>query len=391
MKNWSENKMRDFSSKNVNNIEISGIRKFFNKVVEVEGAISLTLGQPDFPVPESIKKAIIQAINEDKTTYTSNAGLLELRKEISAYLNNEFSINYEADEICTTIGGSEALLSTFTALINSGDKVLIPTPAYPAYESSVKLLGGEVINYQLKDDFTLNLEELKNLIKEEKPKILVLSFPTNPTGALLSKENKEGLVQLIKEEEIIVISDEIYSALCYSEEYYSVAQSDEIKEKVILVSGFSKMFSMTGLRLGYVCAVESVMKHIIKVHQYNVSCAPSIVQYGALEGLKNGLKDVELMKLEFQKRRDYVYNRLIEMGISVVEPLGAFYIFPYIKEFNLSSDEFCHRLLFEKKLAIVPGSAFGPGGEGYIRISYCYAMEQLVLALDKLEEFIKEI
>ncbi|SHH78762.1 pyridoxal phosphate-dependent aminotransferase [Clostridium grantii] len=383
--------MSDFSSKNVNNIEISGIRKFYNKVCQVPGAISLTLGQPDFPVPLTIKEAIIKAINEDKTTYTSNAGLLELREEISTYLKNEFSINYEADEICTTIGGSEALLSTFTALINSGDKVLIPTPAYPAYESSVKLLGGEVINYELKEDFTLNLEELKILIKEEKPKILVLSFPTNPTGALLSKENKDNLVQLIKEEEIIVISDEIYSALCYSDEYYSVAQSEEIKNKVILVSGFSKMFSMTGLRLGYVCATESIMKHIIKVHQYNVSCAPSIVQYGAYEGLKNAMEDVCFMKKEFQKRRDYVYGRLIEMGIDVVEPLGAFYIFPSIKKFNLSSDEFCHRLLFEKKLAIVPGSAFGVGGEGYIRISYCYSMKQLVLALDKLEEFLKEL
>ncbi|GAA0181889.1 aminotransferase class I/II-fold pyridoxal phosphate-dependent enzyme [Clostridium sediminicola] len=383
--------MRDFSSENVKNIEISGIRRFFNKVAKVEGAISLTLGQPDFNVPKKIKDAIIEAINVNKTTYTSNAGLVELREEISNYLLKDFEINYGSEEICLTVGGSEGLLSTFTALINKGDKVLIPTPAYPAYESCVKLLGGSIINYKLNSDFTVDVEELKRVIEKEEPKVLVLSFPTNPTGAVLSKKDRDDLYRVIKDKDIVVISDEIYSSMCYEDEYYSIAQFEDIKKRIVLVSGFSKMFSMTGLRLGYVCAHSDIMNQIIKVHQYNVSCAPSIVQYGALEGLKNALGDVEVMKSEFKKRRDYVYDRLIKMDIEVCKPNGAFYIFPSIKKFNMTSDEFCEKLLREKKLAIVPGSAFGDGGEGYIRISYCYSMEQLVLALDKLQEFLSTI
>lgn len=382
--------MENIISRNVQSIELSGIRKFFNKVSKVPEAISLTLGQPDFKVPEGIKSAMIKAIEEDKTTYTSNEGIIELRKEISNYLNNN-GISYGSDEICLTIGGSEGLLATFTTLINAGDKVLIATPAYPAYESCVKLLGGKVINYDLKDDFSIDCDKLEKHIQLEKPKVLVLSYPSNPTGALLSKEDRDKLHGIISANDIIVITDEMYSALCFDDKYYSVAQFGDIKEKVILVSGFSKMFSMTGLRLGYVCADRKYIQSIVKVHQYNVSCAPSIVQWGALEGLKSCLEDVEEMRREFIKRRDYVYKRLKDMGLDVKMPKGAFYIFPSIKKFGIKSEEFCDRLLYEGKVAAVPGSAFGIGGEGYMRISYSYSMKQLEEGLNRIENFIKNL
>lgn len=383
--------MNNVISRNVQSIEISGIRKFFNKVSKVDGALSLTLGQPDFSVPERIKKAMINAIEENKTGYTSNAGIEELRIAISNYLSKHFNINFDKDEICLTIGGSEGLLSTFTALINSGDKVLIPTPAYPAYESCVKLLGGKVLNYYLKEDFSIDFNKLEEIISKESPKIMVLSYPCNPTGAVLSKEDRDKLYTLIKDKDIMIISDEIYSSLVFEDEYYSIAQYEDIKDRIILVSGFSKMFSMTGLRLGYICASSIMMENIIKVHQYNVSCAPSIVQWGAYEGIKNCLNDVEHMKNEFIKRRNYIYERLISLGFKVNLPKGAFYIFPSINNFSMSSDEFCERVLYEAKVAMVPGSAFGSGGEGYIRISYSYSMEELQEALDRLEKWVLKI
>ncbi|GAA0124661.1 aminotransferase class I/II-fold pyridoxal phosphate-dependent enzyme [Clostridium sp. CTA-19] len=381
--------MDNIFCENIKKVEISGIRKFYNKVLKVNDAISLTLGQPDFPMPQSVKNGVLKAIDENKTTYTPNAGILELRQEISNYLKNS-SIEYEEDEICITVGGSEGLMSTFMALINSGDKVLIPNIAYPAYESITQIVGGDIVNYKLNEDFTINITHLKEMINTHKPKILVLSCPSNPCGSILTLEEKESLHQIIKENDIIVISDEIYASLCYGD-YYSISQCYDIREKIIMVSGFSKMFSMTGLRVGYICTTKYIMENILKVHQYNVSCATSISQYGALSGLKYGLKDVEIMKLKFKKRRDYVYTRLKDMELEVCRPDGAFYIFPSIKKFNMTSEEFCHRLLNEEKVAIVPGTAFGEGGEGYIRISYCYSDEELQIALEKLENFIKKI
>lgn len=352
-------------------------------------AISLTLGQPDFKVPDRIKKAMIDAINEDKTEYTSNIGLLQLREHIAQYLSS-FKIKYSPEEICVTIGGSEALLAVFTALVNAGDKVLIPNVAYPAYDSCIKLLGGSVVNYSLNQDFTMDISSLENIIDNEKPKIMVLSYPSNPTGATLSKDDRDKLHSIILNKNIMVVTDEIYSSLCFEEEYYSISQFSDIRDKVIFVGGFSKMFSMTGLRLGYLCANEEIMKSVLKVHQYAVSCAPSISQYGALEGLKNCLDEVEKMRCEFQKRRDYVYNRLKLIGFDVVMPKGAFYIFPSVKKFGFSSEEFCERLLNDAKVAIVPGSAFGPGGEGFARISYSYSMEQLKDAFDRIDKFIND-
>lgn len=378
-------------SNRANSIELSGIRKFYNKVQKVEGSISLTLGQPDFKVPKVIKDGMILAIEENKTVYTANAGIVELREEISNYLRG-FNINYDKDEICVTVGGSEGLTTTFLAIINSGDKVLIPSPGYPAYESNTKLCGGIPIEYSLNEkDFSLELQKLEELIEKEKPKAIVISFPSNPTGGILSKENKEGLIEILKNKDILIITDEIYTSIYYGGEYHSLAQSREVLNKIIYVSGFSKMFSMTGLRLGYVCASPEIMNGILKVHQYNVSCATSIVQYGVMEGLKKGLTEVEKMKGEFEKRRDYVYDRLIKMGLTTNMPQGAFYIFPSIKKFGMTSEAFCDKLLYEKKIAVVPGSAFGTKGEGYFRISYAYSMEELTLALDKIEEFIGEL
>lgn len=383
--------MNNKIAKNVNGVEISGIRKFYNKVQKYPGTLSLTLGQPDFFVPNRVKHSMIKAIEENKTAYTSNFGIDELREEISKYLRESFNIKYNKDEICLTIGGSEGLFSVFAALIETGDKVLIPTPAYPAYESCVKILGGEVVNYNLKDDFSIDYENLERVIREEQPKLIIVSYPSNPTGAVLSKDDKEKLYKILKDKEIIIISDEIYSALTFDEKYYSLAQYEDLKDRTILVSGFSKMFSMTGLRLGYVCAADNLMNGIIKVHQYNVSCAPSIVQWGALEGIKYCLDDVEKMKVEFIKRRDFVYNRLLELGFSLNMPNGAFYIFPNIENFNMSSEEFCERALSEGKVAVVPGNAFGKGGEGYIRISYSYSLDTLEEALNRLEAFLKNI
>jgi aminotransferase len=374
---------------NVNKIELSGIRKFSNKVAKVPGAISLTLGQPDFPVPTRVKEAMIEALEQGKTVYTSNAGLVELREEISKYLES-FGISYDKDEICITVGGSEALFTVFTTLIDRGEKVLIPTPSYPAYENCVKLVGGEVVNYKLNEDFSLNINYLEEAILESGAKYLLLSFPTNPTGAILEKAQLDDLKDLILKYDLMVITDEIYSALCY-DEYHSIAQLQELKERVIFIGGFSKIFSMTGLRLGYFCVNKKLMDDFMKVHQYNVSCATSISQYGAYVGLRECLSDVEYMKSEFLRRRDYVYGRLKTMNFEVNLPKGAFYIFPSIKKFNMNSEEFCELLLEKKKVACVPGSAFGVGGEGFMRISYCYSDKELEMALDLIGEFIKEI
>ena len=376
-------------NENLNNVKISGIRRFFNKVKKVDGAISLTLGEPDFKTPKEIKYGMIKAIEEDKTVYTDNFGLLELRKEISTYLNRR-GINYSMEEICITVGGSEALYSSISSLINKNDKVLIPNPSYPAYENIVNILGGEVISYNLNNDFSINFNELNELLKKEDIKYMVLSYPCNPTGAVLKKNEYNKLIDLIRRYNLIVVTDEIYEAFCY-DNYYSVAMCNGIKENIIYIGGFSKMFSITGIRIGFIAAAEKYLKEIAKVHQYNVSCTNSIGQYGVLEGLKYGLYNVEKMKEEFINRKTYVENRLTAMGLECFLPSGAFYIFPSIKQFNISSEEFCENLLKEEKVACVPGSAFGSGGEGYVRISYCYSIEELEIALNSLEKYINTL
>lgn len=376
-------------SSNIDNIEISGIRKFYNKVAKIEGAISLTLGEPDFKIPNEIKEAMKRSVDEDRTTYTPNAGIEELREEISKYLKS-LNINFMKEEICVTVGGSEGLLSTFTGILNPGDKVLIPSIAYPAYENCVKILGGEIINYNLKKDLSVDMEQLEIVIEKECPKVIVVSYPSNPTGQLMTKEQCDRLFNILKEKDILIVSDEIYSSIVFGE-FNSISQYEKLKDNLILIGGFSKMFSMTGIRIGYVCAPEWILKNIIKVHQYNVSCAPSIGQYGALEGLKKSMYHIEHIKSDLKLRRDYVYDRLVSMGLEVIKPEGAFYIFPYIESLGFSSEDFCEKLLKDTKVAVVPGTAFGKGGEGYIRISYCYSMEDLKLALDFMEKWLNEI
>lgn len=373
-------------SRKVEDIEISGIRKFYNKVVKVENSISLTLGEPDFKIPKEVKAAMKQAIDEDKTTYTSNEGIFELRKEISNYLS-DMDINFLPEEICLTVGGSEGLLDTFTAVLNPGDKVLIPSIAYPAYESCVKVVGGDVINYSLKEDLSIDFESLRESIKNHKPKAIVISYPSNPTGRVLTKKECEELHNILMDEELLIISDEMYSSIVF-EEYHTISKYEDLKDRLILIGGFSKMFSMTGIRVGYVCAEKWLLQNIVKVHQYNVSCAPSIGQYGALGGLKNSMYHIEHIQKDLKERRDYVYNRLLAMGLEAKKPEGAFYIFPSIKRTGMTSEEFCEKLLNETKVAVVPGTAFGPGGEGYVRISYCYDREKLKEALNLMEEFL---
>ncbi|WP_194190603.1 pyridoxal phosphate-dependent aminotransferase [Clostridium chrysemydis] len=374
---------------NLKNIEVSGIRKFYNKVLKIDGAISLTLGQPDFKTPKAITDGIKKAIDDGKTVYTENAGIKELREEISNYLKS-LDISYSKDEICITVGGSEGIYIVLNTLLNPKDKILIPSPGYPAYESIAKILGAEVLEYGFKYDFSLDIEGIRKSIKEEGVKNLILSFPSNPTGAILSKEDRDKLIELIKEEDLTVVTDEIYASIIY-DDYYSVAQDESLKNNIIYISGFSKMFSATGLRIGYVCASDAFMKEMMKVHQYFVSCAPSIVQYGMVEGLKKSKEDLNNMVTEFKRRRDYSFKRLKDMGLTVAEPKGAFYIFPSIKKYNLSSEEFCEKLLFEEKVALVPGDAFGSKGEGYFRISYCYSDEELKSAFDILEKFIEKL
>lgn len=376
-------------SSKINDIEISGIRKFYNKVVKVENSISLTLGEPDFKIPKEVKDAMKEAIDEDKTTYTSNEGILELRKAISTYLNS-MNISFDPGEICLTVGGSEGLLDTFTAVLNPGDKVMIPSIAYPAYESCVNIVGGEVVNYNLKEDLSIDFEDLKEKIKKYKPKAIVVSYPSNPTGRVMTKWECEELHELLAKEECLIISDEMYSSIVF-EEYHTISKYKDLKNRLILIGGFSKMFSMTGIRVGYVCAESWLLKNIVKVHQYNVSCAPSIGQYGALAGLEKAMYHVEDMCQDLKGRRDYVFNRLVAMGLQAKKPEGAFYVFPSIKNTGMTSEEFCEKLLNSTKVAVVPGTAFGPGGEGYVRISYCYERDKLERALNLMEEFLNNL
>ncbi|WP_446898992.1 pyridoxal phosphate-dependent aminotransferase [Clostridium sp. LBM24168] len=379
--------MEDIISRDVQNIEISGIRKFYNAVQDYPEAISFIFGEPDFEVPQKIRQSIKNALDSCKTGYTSNLGIIELRKEISSYLA-EKEIKYSSDDICLTVGCAEGLLCAFKAVVNAGDTVLIPNPGFPSYKSIVSLCSASSVYYEFNEDFSINIKDLESKIKKYKPKVLVLSFPSNPTGAILNREDMESIYNIIKNNDIIAISDEIYCELCF-DKYYTPIQHSDIKDKFILVSGFSKMFSMTGLRIGYACANQEILKAMIKVHSYNVSCAPSICQWGALTGLKECRQDICNMRDEFIRRRDYIYQRLINMGLDVVMPKGAFYIFPSIKKFGLKSNEFCLRLLKEAGVAVVPGDAFGEKGEGYMRLSYSDKIKNLEEGLNRIENWIK--
>lgn len=382
--------IEEYVSHKVCSIELSLIRKFSNLVSQVPGAISLTIGQPDFTTPENIKYAGIQAIINNYTSYTHNQGSIELRKEISKFLKSKHNMYYDAEsEITVTIGASQAIDTVMRTFIDDGDEVLIPSPSYTAYGTCVTLSGGRPVYVPIfiEDGFRLKAEVLEQYITP-KTKLLILSYPSNPTGATLEIEDLHQIAEVVKNHNIVVVSDEIYSALTYGKRHVSIASISGMKNRTIVINGFSKHYSMTGWRLGYVAAPSSVMKHIVKVHQYNVSCASSISQAAGLEALLNGEHSVELMRQEYDNRRKYCYERIISMGLKCLEPTGAFYLFPQIKGYSLLSEEFCKRLLYEGKLAIVPGTAFGKFGEGYIRISYAYSFDILEEGLKRLKNFL---
>lgn len=385
--------MRYELSKIVEDIKPSGIRKFFDIVSEMKDAISLGVGEPDFETPWHIREEGIYALEKGRTFYTSNAGLKSLREEISNYLERTQKIHYNPmSEILVTVGGSEAIDIGLRAIINQDDEVIIPQPSYVSYEPCAILAGAKpvIINLNAENEFRLTAEELENAITD-KTKILILPYPNNPTGAIMEKDDLEKIAEVIKEHNILVMSDEIYGELTYSGNHVSIASIDGMQERTILINGFSKAYAMTGWRLGYVCAPEAIIKQMTKIHQFAIMCAPTTSQYAAIEALKNGAEDVEMMRKSYNQRRRFLLKRFKDMGLACFEPYGAFYVFPCIKEFGMTSEEFALKFLGEERVAVVPGTAFGNSGEGYLRISYAYSMENLRIAIDRLEHFVNKL
>lgn len=377
-------------NKRMKDVQYSGIRKFFNEVRKIDNAISLTVGQPDFKLPKSIEDGIIRAMKEGRTGYTVNQGIDELRERICQFLESEYSIKFLKDEMILTVGGSEALFVTFNTLFNAGDFVLTPSPGYPAYENTLKFVGANPIFYSINKNGGIDFDGIEKSLKDNDVKGIVLCFPNNPTGISLSKEDKERLHEIfIEYPNCKIISDEMYSSISY-DKFETVCEYEDILNRVILVSGFSKMFSMTGLRLGFICAKSPYIEELNKVHLYATSSAASIVQYGTFYGFDEALRDAIDMKNEFQKRRDFVYKRLVDMGFKVKKPMGAFYIFPSLEGISeKNSYDFCLDILKKEKVACVPGSAFGEMGEGNFRISYCNSIEELERGLSKIENYLR--
>lgn len=385
--------MRNFLSDKVTALKPSGIRKFFDIVNEMKDAISLGVGEPDFDTPWHIRDEGIYALERGRTFYTSNAGLKDLREEIANYLKRTQGIHYNPDnEILVTVGGSEAIDIGLRAIINPGDEVIIPQPSYVSYEPCAILAGAKpvIIDLKAENEFRLKPDELLNAITD-KTKILILPYPNNPTGAIMEKEDLEAVARIIKEKDILVMSDEIYAALTYKGKHVSIASLDGMKERTILINGFSKAYAMTGWRLGFACAPKEITAQMTKIHQYAIMCAPTTSQYAAVSALRNGDNDVEMMRQSYNQRRRFLLNAFKEMGLECFEPYGAFYVFPCIKEFNMTSEEFATKLLMEEKVAVVPGTAFGACGEGFVRISYAYSLENLKEALSRIENFIKKL
>lgn len=385
--------MRNPLNEKITTIKPSGIRKFFDIVSEMEDAISLGVGEPDFDTPWHIRDEGIFTLEKGRTFYTSNAGLKELRIEIAKYLERRFHLQYDPlTEILITVGGSEGIDNAFRAMIDPGDEVLIPQPSYVSYEPCCVLAGGVpvIIELQEKDQFRLTPEALEAAITP-KTKILVLPFPNNPTGAVMEKSDLEAIAKVVIDHDLYVLSDEIYAELCYLEEHTSIASLPGMRERTIVINGFSKSHAMTGWRLGYACGPKVVMDQILKIHQFAIMCAPTNSQYAAVEAMKNGDADVAMMREQYNQRRRFLVHEFERMGLQCFEPFGAFYIFPSIKEFGINSDEFATRLLREEKVAVVPGTAFGDCGEGFLRISYAYSLDNLKVALGRLEKFITRL
>ncbi|SHF13304.1 aminotransferase A [Caloramator proteoclasticus] len=384
--------MENLLNKDVRSIEISGIRKFYNMVSKYDNVISLTIGQPDFNTPNHIKEAAKLALENNKTIYTHNAGIIELRRAISNFVQKKYNLYYNPDdEIIVTCGASEGIFIALKTILDIGDEVLIPAPCYPGYEPVVKLCGAKV---KYIDTSNTNFKLTKKLLEDNigsSTKCIIIPYPSNPTGQCLNLDELNEIADFIKDKDIFILSDEIYSELVYEERHNSIAALNNLKDKTIVINGLSKSHSMTGFRIGYTLSPSYITKHMIKVHQYLNTCATSISQYAALEALTNGIDDSITMKNEYKKRRDYVYDRLIKMGFDVVRPKGTFYIFPNIKKYSNNSFNFALSLLENEKVAVVPGSAFSQYGEGHIRISFAYSMEELKLGLDRIEKFISTL
>lgn len=385
--------MRDPLNKTIVTIQPSGIRKFFDIVGEMEDAISLGVGEPDFDTPWHIRDEGIYSLEKGRTHYTSNAGLKELKTEIDRFLTRRYGVSYDPNkEIMVTVGGSEAIDIAMRAMLDPRDEVLIPQPSYVSYVPCAVLANGTPVIIELKeeDEFRLTPEELEAAITP-KTKLLVLPFPNNPTGGVMEKSDLEKIAKIIIEHDLFVLSDEIYSELTYLENHVTIASLPGMKERTIVINGFSKSHAMTGWRLGYACGPEPIIKQMLKIHQYAIMCAPTTSQYAAVEALRNGDEDVAGMREEYDGRRRYLLHRFEEMGLTCFEPFGAFYAFPCIKEFGMTSEEFATELLKQQKLAVVPGTAFGACGEGYLRISYAYSLDNLKKAMDRMEAFITEL
>lgn len=385
--------MRNFLADSIVQIKPSGIRKFFDIVTEMKDAISLGVGEPDFDTPWHIRDEGIYSLEKGRTFYTSNSGLKDLKQEICNYIKRSQNVDYNADtDVLVTVGGSEAIDIGFRAMINPGDEVLIPQPSYVSYEPCAILAGAKPVIIDLKpeNEFRLTAEELENSITD-KTKILVLPFPNNPTGSIMEREDLEKIAKVIIEKDIFVMSDEIYSELTYKDKHVSIVSIPGMKERTLLINGFSKAYAMTGWRLGYACGPKELIKQMTKIHQYAIMCAPTTSQYAAIEALKNGDNDVKEMRTAYNQRRRFLINAFREMGLECFEPYGAFYVFPCIKEFGMTSEEFATRFLREEKVATVPGTAFGDSGEGFLRISYAYSLETLKIAMERLKNFVMRL
>lgn len=389
--------MIDYSkllTETVQNIKPSGIRKFFDIAATMDDVISLGVGEPDFQTPWIVRKAGITALENGKTKYTSNSGLIALREEISKYINRKCGVTYDPQsEILLSVGGSEAIDTALRAVISPGDEVIIPQPSYVCYEPITELLGGVpvIIETRAEDDFKITAEQLKGAISK-KTKALILPYPCNPTGAVMERADLEAIADVLRDTNILVISDEIYSELTFTDEgHVSIVSVNGMRERTVLVNGFSKTFSMTGWRLGFACGPKEIIKQITKIHQFAIMCAPTVSQYAAIEALKNCDEAVADMKAEYNRRRRLMVSGFNKAGLTCRDPKGAFYAFPCIKSTGLTSDEFCEKLLESKHVAVVPGTAFGKGGEGFVRASYCYSTEHIIEALNRINSFIKEL
>jgi aminotransferase len=384
--------MEHLLNSRVKNIQISGIRQFFNMIQDYDNLVSLTIGQPDFPTPSLVKEAGKRAITENITSYTHNAGMLELRQAACTFVHERYGLRYDpATETIVTTGASEAIDIAFRTILEEGAEVILPAPIYPGYEPIIKLCGAVPIYVDVRETgFRLTAEALKEAITE-RTRCVVLPYPSNPTGVTLSKEELEDIASVLHDKDIFVLSDEIYSELVYEGTHASIAALPSMSDKTIIINGLSKSHSMTGWRIGFLFAPAYITKEMLKVHQYNVTCAASISQYAGIEALTSAKDAPRMMRHQYKKRRDYIYHRLQSMGLTAEKPTGAFYVFPYIGQFGMSSFDFAMKLVQEAGLAVVPGSAFSEYGEGYIRLSYAYSMETLIEACDRLERFLQQL